>query len=175
MYREVRTVVNRLLRIDSLEASALERPLRKFLLVEPVWRNGRAYPERSRVRNSLGHLVFLQTRKFIGIARWPSSLVMLTGWAEPTPLFAHRVHPTPLKRKNQYLVLGLGEENAVQFRSVGVSHSQKPKESGDERPRQRASQRILSAFLPLSCPSKIEVGFRRHRVIIIFRIFLTRV
>ena len=35
-------------------------------------------------------------------------------WAEPSPLFAHRARPTPLKCKNEYLVLALGEETAVQ-------------------------------------------------------------
>ena len=35
-------------------------------------------------------------------------------WAEPSPLFAHRARPIPLKRKNEYLVLPLGEETAVQ-------------------------------------------------------------
>ena len=34
-------------------------------------------------------------------------------WAEPSPLFAHKARPTPLKRKNQYPVLPLGEETAV--------------------------------------------------------------
>ena len=35
-------------------------------------------------------------------------------WAEPSPLFAHRARPTSLKSKNEYLVLPLGEETAVQ-------------------------------------------------------------
>ena len=35
-------------------------------------------------------------------------------WAEPSPLYAHRAHPTPLKFKNEYPVLPLGEETAVQ-------------------------------------------------------------
>ena len=35
-------------------------------------------------------------------------------WAEPSPLFAHRAHPTPLKCKNEYPVLPLGEETALQ-------------------------------------------------------------
>ena len=35
-------------------------------------------------------------------------------WAEPSPLFAHRARPTPLKCKNEYMVLALGEETAVQ-------------------------------------------------------------
>ena len=35
-------------------------------------------------------------------------------WAEPSPLFAHRARPTPLSCKNEYLVLALGEETAVQ-------------------------------------------------------------
>ena len=37
-----------------------------------------------------------------------------THWAEPSPLAAHRARPTPLKCKNDYLVLELGEETAVQ-------------------------------------------------------------
>ena len=35
-------------------------------------------------------------------------------WAEPSPLFAHKARPTPLKCKNEYLVLALGEETTVQ-------------------------------------------------------------
>ena len=35
-------------------------------------------------------------------------------WAKPSPLFAHRACPTPLKCKNEYLVLPLGEKTAVQ-------------------------------------------------------------
>ena len=35
-------------------------------------------------------------------------------WAEPSPRFAHRARPTPLKCKNEYPVLPLGEETAVQ-------------------------------------------------------------
>ena len=35
-------------------------------------------------------------------------------WAEPSPLFAHRARPTPLKCKNEYPVLALVEETVVQ-------------------------------------------------------------
>ena len=35
-------------------------------------------------------------------------------WAEPSLQFAHRARPTPLKCKNEYSVLALGEETAVQ-------------------------------------------------------------
>ena len=35
-------------------------------------------------------------------------------WAEPLPLFAHRARPTLLKCKNDYQVLPMGEETAVQ-------------------------------------------------------------
>ena len=35
-------------------------------------------------------------------------------WAEPSPLFAYRARPTLPKRKNEYWVLELGEETAVQ-------------------------------------------------------------
>ena len=34
--------------------------------------------------------------------------------AEPSPLFAHEARPTPLKCKNEYPMLALGEETAVQ-------------------------------------------------------------
>ena len=35
--------------------------------------------------------------------------------AEPSPFFAHKARPTPLKcKKNEYLVLALGEETAVE-------------------------------------------------------------
>ena len=35
-------------------------------------------------------------------------------WAEPSPLFAERARPNRLKRENEYLLLALGEETAVQ-------------------------------------------------------------
>ena len=35
-------------------------------------------------------------------------------WFEPSPLFAHRARPTPLKCKNEYPVLPLGKKTAVQ-------------------------------------------------------------
>ena len=35
-------------------------------------------------------------------------------WAEPSPLFDNRARPTPLKCKNEYLVLELGEETVAQ-------------------------------------------------------------
>ena len=34
--------------------------------------------------------------------------------AEPSPLFAHRARLTPLKCKNEFLMLAMGEETAVQ-------------------------------------------------------------
>ena len=34
--------------------------------------------------------------------------------AEHSPLFAQRARPTPLERKNEYLMFALGEETAVQ-------------------------------------------------------------
>ena len=61
-------------------------------------------------------------------------------WAEPSPLLAHRARPTPFNCKNEYLVLALGEETAVQvvvgcivwvFRRLKTP-------SQDERPRLRA-------------------------------------
>ena len=62
--------------------------------------------------------------------------------AEPSPLVAHRARPTSFRFKNEYMVLPLGEETAVQavvgsYR-LGVSQAQKAKVSGDERPRLRA-------------------------------------
>ena len=61
-------------------------------------------------------------------------------WAEHSPLFAHRARPTPLKCINEYLVIALGEGTAVQA-VVGsiVWAFREAKESGDERPRLRAS------------------------------------
>ena len=56
--------------------------------------------------------------------------------AEPSPLFAQRARPSPLNCKNDYLVLVLGKKVL-----------KKAKESGDERPRLRASQRIPHTFL----------------------------
>ena len=35
-------------------------------------------------------------------------------WAELSPLFAHRARPTPLRCKNKYMVLALGEDTVVQ-------------------------------------------------------------
>ena len=43
-----------------------------------------------------------------GPVRWESH------WAEPSPLFAHRARLTPLKCENEYMVLALVEETAVQ-------------------------------------------------------------
>ena len=60
-------------------------------------------------------------------------------WAEPSPLFAHRARPIPLKRKNEYLVLALGGGNCSSGYSrlyrLGVSQAQKAEVSGNERPR----------------------------------------
>ena len=51
--------------------------------------------------------------------------------------------PNPLKSKNEYLVLALEKEIAVQAVVgsivLGVLQAQKTKVSGDERPRLRAS------------------------------------
>ena len=49
-------------------------------------------------------------RKLIGTAKFAEN----AHWAEPSPLFAHMAHPSPLKCKNEYLVLALGEETAAQ-------------------------------------------------------------
>ena len=58
-------------------------------------------------------------------------------------LFAHRARLTPINCKNKYLVLALEEETAVGNSSwlyrLSVSLAQKAEESGDERPRLRAS------------------------------------
>ena len=62
---------------------------------------------------------------------------------EPSPLFAHRARPTPLKCKNEYPVLALGEETAVQavvgFIDWAFRRLKKAKVSADERPRLGAS------------------------------------
>ena len=54
---------------------------------------------------------FPQAKKLIGIV---VQFAWNAHWAEPSPLFAHRARPTPLKCKNKYMVLALGEETAVQ-------------------------------------------------------------
>ena len=63
--------------------------------------------------------------------------------AEPPPLFAHRARPSPLKCKNEYLVLALEEETAVQTLVGSIIWAfrrlKKLKGSGDEGPRLRAT------------------------------------
>ena len=51
------------------------------------------------------------------------------------------VGPAPLNCKNEYLVLAVGEKIAAHavVGSIDVSQARKAKESGDERPRLRAS------------------------------------
>ena len=54
-------------------------------------------------------------------------------WAEPSPVFAHRARPTPLKCKNEYLVLALGEETAAQVVVVwAFRRLKKPRCQGSE-------------------------------------------
>ena len=49
-------------------------------------------------------------------------------WAKPSPLFAHRARPTLLKCKNEYLVLALRKETAVQTVVVlAFSRLEKPR------------------------------------------------
>ena len=64
-------------------------------------------------------------------------------WAESSPLYAHRARPIPLTCENQYMVLTLWEEIAVQAEIGSIvwalTQAQKTKESGDERTRLRAS------------------------------------
>ena len=72
--------------------------------------------------------------------RWPSSLGMLIG---PSPHHCSPIRRAPLhSTKNEYPVLALGKETAVQAvvsSSVGVLQAQKAKVGwGDERPRLRA-------------------------------------
>ena len=63
-------------------------------------------------------------------------------WAEPSPLFAHGARPTPVKCKNEYLLLALGEGTEVQAVVGSMAWAfrrlKKAKESGDERPWLRA-------------------------------------
>ena len=65
-------------------------------------------------------------------------------WAEPSPLCVNRARPIPLKYKNEYIVLAIVKETAVQtvvgsivwaFRRL----KKKSKESRDEHPQLRAS------------------------------------
>ena len=71
-------------------------------------------------------------------------------WAGPSPLFAHRARPTPLKCKNEYPVLLWGRKpvQAVRLYCLGVSQAQKTKVSGDER-----GYLLYSVRLQLSFPS----------------------
>ena len=63
--------------------------------------------------SELCHLVFplgKEINRHCNVAQFAGN----AHWAEPLPLFVHRAHPTPLKCKNEYLVLPPGEETAVQ-------------------------------------------------------------
>ena len=50
---------------------------------------------------------------FFGEATAPCQFAGNAHWAEPSPLFALRVRATPLKCKNEYLMLALWEKTAV--------------------------------------------------------------
>ena len=56
-------------------------------------------------------------------------------WAEPSQLFAHRARPTPLKCKNDYMMLALGEETAVQGSIVWAFRRLKKPRSREMSPR----------------------------------------
>ena len=77
---------------------------------DSVWRNGRFWAPPFETR--LCHLDF-PLGKDINPHCWVTLRGAFAGnghWAEPSPLFALRARPTPLKCKNEYLVLALGEE-----------------------------------------------------------------
>ena len=81
--------------------------------------------------------LFATKGKLIGITRWPNLLVVLMG---PSPIFAHRARPTPLKCKNGASTGGGNcSSGSSRLYRLGVSQAQKAKESGDERPQLRAS------------------------------------
>ena len=65
------------------------------------------------VRNSLVSSVFSLSKEICRHC-WVAQFAENAHWAESSPLFAHRARPTPLKCKNEYPVLPLGEETAVQ-------------------------------------------------------------
>ena len=54
-------------------------------------------------------------------------------WAEPSSLFAHGARQTPLKCKNEYIVLALDAPGSSRLYRPGVSQAQNAEESGDER------------------------------------------
>ena len=65
-------------------------------------------------------------------------------WAEPSPLFTRRSRTSPLNYENEYLVLALVGETAVQAVAISIVwafHSLKIPESGDE-PRGYALHRV---------------------------------
>ena len=84
----------------------------------PVWarQRGATADRRTRDRDvpgsKLAWVIWIFPRKWIGIARWPSSLGMLIrpSLDQCSPIG----RPSLLKCKNEYLVLALGEETAVQ-------------------------------------------------------------
>ena len=57
----------------------------------------------------------------------------------PSPLVVHRVHPSPLKCKNKYLMLALREETPVQAVGYIVWMFRWLKKPDDQRPQLRAS------------------------------------
>ena len=67
---------------------------------------------RARVRNSLGP-TGSSLRQVIYSALLDGPAGNAHHWGS-SPLFAHRARPTPLKCKNEYLVLALEEETAAQ-------------------------------------------------------------
>ena len=79
-----------------------------------------------------------------------------------------RARPTPLEWKNEYLGVALREggncslDNSWIHRQ-GVSQAQKAKETGDERPRLRASSRVPPTFHSLFFEGKEKkVGNKRY-------------
>ena len=96
-----------------------------------------------------------------------------THWAEPSPLFAHRARPTPLKCKlkckNEYLVLVLKKETAVQavVGSIVWMFGRLKKPRGDKRPRLRALWRLLLTFL-------FFISIIRYGVLLTYVEFRTR-
>ena len=82
--------------------------------VWPIWQSIGLRIERSWASKLACAIWFFFLGKEVN---WHCQVAHFTGnahWIEPSPLFAHTARPTPLKCKNEHLVLALEEETAIQ-------------------------------------------------------------
>ena len=104
-------------------------------MLEPVLYKSRAYDSGlrgPRFKTRLGQLVF-SLGKENNLHYYVAQFNGNAHWAEPPPLFTLRVFPTPLKCKNEYLVLPPGEETgSSRPYHLGILQAEKAMVLGDE-------------------------------------------